>query len=157
LGSIIENRQSRKKNMKIRKILIFALLSSFFLMSCASTPDDAEETGIEPPKEVSVEESRAAADAAREAAIEVKAPRAASEKFESAQALFDQAADVEKQGDNEKAAGLYDDAAEGFQASAAEAVQAREDAEAAMAAADRAIADSEAAADEAVRETSEDN
>ncbi len=143
--------------MKTRIFLIFALLSGFFLISCASTPDDAGDSGIEPPKEVSVDESRAAADAARESAIEVKAPRAASEEFESAQALFEQAADAEKQGDNEKAAGLYDDAAEGFLASADVAIQAREDAVAAMAATDQAIADSETAADEAVRAASEDN
>ncbi len=78
-------------------------------------------------------------------------------EFESAQALFEQAADAEKQGDNEKAAGLYDEAAEGFLASVDVAIQAREDAVAAMAATDQAIADSEAAADEAVREASEDN
>ena len=124
--------------------VILILLTALFWTSCASSPEES------PDVEVSIEEAKAAAGTARESAVEVKAPKAAADEFNSAQSLFEQAAKAEAQGDYSEAAALYDRSAEGFLASADTAVKAREAAEAAMADTDQAIADSEAAADKAL-------
>ncbi len=144
--------------MKNKKLWVLILLSALFWASCATPPpEEVEEPVIEAVDDKApMEEAKAAAGSARESAVEVKAPKAAADEFDSAQSLFEQAAEAEAQGDYSEATALYDRSAEGFKASADAAVKAREAAEAAMAAADQAIADSEAAADKALLSAAED-
>ena len=144
--------------MKNRKLWVLILLSALFWASCATPPpEEVEEPVIEAVDDKApMEKAKAAAGSARESAVEVKAPKAAADEFDSAQSLFEQAAEAETQGDYAEAAALYDRSAEGFLASADAAVKAREAAEAEMAAADQAIADSKAAADKALLSASED-
>ena len=153
--------------MKI--VIIPVLLSTLFLVSCASAPEEPQETAAaelemevetdtleEAPDDKAVEEARADAESARNAAIEVKAPRAAADEYDSAQSLFEQAGEAGTQSDYAKAADLYKQSAAGFLASAEAASKAREEALAAMAEADKVITDSETAADEATRTAREE-
>jgi len=144
--------------MKIKSLLIPFLFMTLFLFSCASAPEEPQEA-VEteaPAEEVSsddaaMKEAKAAAESARSTAVEVHAPKAAAEEFDSAQSIFDKAEEAENQNDYDKATELFNQAAAGFKASADSASKAREAALEAMAEADKVIGSSETAADEATK------
>lgn len=155
--------------MKIGKGLWLPLIFAVLLFSCASGPEETppeepvEETPVEEPAEEPAEVDTAAVQAARDAANDargdaesVRAPKAAPDEFNAAVTNYDAAVVSEESGDLAEAIEGYQDAETGFAASAASARRKRTEAEAAMKAADEAIANTERNAEEAIKEAEGD-
>lgn len=150
----------------MRKLLFPTLITLILLISfsCATTPE--ENIGVEPESgrsgtpEVTVKAGKAEAEDAKnlagtsqEKAVELKAPKAAPEEYSKAMEYYEHADDAFADENYSDAFDLYSLASEKFEESAEIALKKREEALAAMKAADEAISKTEKNSEDALEET----